>query len=71
MVIRPAIRKAKELERERDGSGAKVGHGWEKSKRSLPNREQYCLVGERLGVPREISEVEYDKYLAGKKNGKR
>lgn len=65
VVVRPAVRRARELDGK--GKGPKVGHGWEDSKRRLPNREQYCLVGQRLGIPREVSEREYDAWKAGRK----
>lgn len=69
LVIRPAVKKSREMRRERGGRGPQVGHGWEKSPRKLPNREQYVLVGERLGVPREVSEAEYDRWAATQMNG--
>jgi hypothetical protein len=69
IVIRPAVRKSRELERKNNGRG-KVGHGWEDSKKKLPNRDQYILIGARLGVPKEVSEREYDKFIADRKKGK-
>lgn len=49
------------------GGRLKVGHGWEESEKKLPNREQYVMIGEKLGVPREVSEREYDKFLESRK----
>ena len=66
IVIRPAVRRAREMKEE---SGPKSGHGWEKSEKKLPNRKQYIMIGEKLGVPAEISAREWDKYKAGK-NGR-
>lgn len=75
VVIRPAVKKAEEFERKHGkGGDGRVGHGWEESERKLPSKEQYILVGERLGIPRDVSAKEYDKFLAArraKRNGHR
>lgn len=63
IVIRPAVRKSREMDRKNRG-GRHIG---ERSKRKLPTREGYILIGERLGVPREISEREYDKFMADRR----
>lgn len=63
VVIRPAVRKSKKFDRENRGGR----HPGERSKRKLPSRESYILIGERLGVPREISEREYDKFVADRR----
>jgi hypothetical protein len=66
VVIQPAVKRSRKLDQKHDRRTF-VGHGWENSKSSLPNREQYILIGERLGVPRKVSEKEYDKFLESKK----
>ena len=63
VIIRPAMRKTRKMERQRKG-GRNPG---ERSRRKLPSREGYILIGERLGVPRERSEQEYDKFVADRR----
>lgn len=67
IIIRPAVRKSREMERRNSGDrGGRVGHGWENSKKKLPNREQYILIGARLGIPADVCGAEYDKFIANR-----
>lgn len=65
-MIRPAVKKAKDFDRKH---GKRQGVGRSRGKFKLPSREQYVQVGEKLGVPRAVSEKEYDAFQAG--NGKK
>jgi len=66
-VIRPAAKKARDFERKhgnRQGVGRRVG------KFTIPTRDEYAMVGEKLKIPRDVCDREYDKFLAARKNGK-
>lgn len=66
VVIRPAVKRAEALEKR---NGNRQGVGRSRGPFKLPTKEEYVLVGERLGIPREMSEKEYDKFLASRENG--
>lgn len=66
IVIRPAVKKAREFDRKH---GKREGVGRSRGPFKMPSKEQYVMVGERLGVPKEVSEAEYEKFVTNREAG--